>query len=63
MSVFLKFLGCEFDEPLFDFEWRFALRQASAVSDPKDVRVDSDRRLTKCCVENDIRRLATDARQ
>jgi hypothetical protein len=46
-----------------DFERRLALRQAGAVGNAKDMRVDRHGRLAEGDVEHDVRRLAPDAGQ
>ena len=50
-------------EAALDREHVLAWREAGAVGDPEDVRVDRDRRLPERGVEHDVRRLATHARQ
>jgi hypothetical protein len=47
----------------FDLVRRLAGREPGAVADAEDVRVDSKGFLTESCIEDNIRRLAADARQ
>jgi hypothetical protein len=63
VRVAAEFLRNACLEAAFHREHVLAGREAGAVGDPEDVRVDRDRRLPERGVEHDVRRLATHARQ
>ena len=52
-----------FTELVLDRAHRAAVREARAIRDAEDVRVDRDRRLAERGVQHDVRGLAADAGQ
>ena len=63
MRMQQEFVGRELQQALLDFERIAARGEARAVRDAKDMRVDGDGALAECDVEDDVGRLASDARQ
>ena len=63
MRVLTKFSGYEFQQPVFHSSLSLARRQAGAIADAENMRVDGHCRLAEGDVEHDIRGLAADARQ
>jgi hypothetical protein len=63
MGVTLEAVGDRALERLLDFIRILSGRQAGAIRNAKNMRVDRDRRLAKGDVEHHVRRLAPDARQ
>ena len=63
MCVLLELVRRQPHEPFLNFEWRLAFRNASAVRDTKNMRIDGNRCFTEGGVEYDIGRFSTDAGQ
>jgi hypothetical protein len=63
VRVYEVFLWDAFEKFALNIQGRFTRRQASPVSEAKQVGVHSHRRLTKGHVQHHIRSLATDARK
>jgi len=63
MSIFEVLPRSRRQERLLDGKRRFARRKPGAIGDSEDVRVDANRCLAEHHVENDVRRLASDARK
>jgi len=60
MGVQLVRVGDDGFETVFDVARRFPGREARAIADAKDVRVDRDRGFAEGYVHHHIRRLASD---
>ena len=63
VGIFLVFIRGDTEQFFFNFNDRFAWRQAGAVAETEDVRIDRDRGLAKGRVEYDIGRFAADTGQ
>ena len=63
MRILAEFLRDEPQQPFLDLQRSLAGRDAGAVGDPEDVRVDRDRRFPERGIEDDVGGLAADARQ
>ncbi len=63
VRVLLELVGRHAHELVLDGAHVGAGRETDAIGDAEDVRVDRDRRFAERRVQNDVGRLATDARQ
>ena len=63
VGIFLVFIWGDTEQFFFNFNDRFARRQAGSVAETEDVRIDGDRGLAKGRVEHDIGRFAADTGQ
>ena len=63
MCVFLKLLGRQSKQSLFNFKWRFALGDSSTVRHSKDVGVNGYGRLAERGVQYYVCGLTPNARQ
>ena len=63
MSAFLIGQWSRFQQAFFNLQYVGSRRDPGTVSDPVDVRVHRDSRLTEGGIQNNISRLAADARK